>query len=225
MKHRSEIEEEILTFAKRMTPGGGSHLVYKALFKKMNDEQFKAFWNGICDSNFIPVFVNNFDNKEMIDYDDVCLFAKELNIPLEQQLVITDPDSGLQYTTPETAIVGYAEMRKQRQLQAKKFGASKHDQETEDLTGQPTGDSKAGGISSPEIRVLLSLGLKTTAKELFDVRGGDTKAYRAYKSDILTTGETTTQSSLKRGSGVKSLQTAHFLLRGRLLDNNLNSRG
>ena len=77
MKHRSEIEEEILTFAKRMTPGGGSHLVYKALFKKMNDEQFKAFWNGICDSNFIPVFVNNFDNKEMIDYDDVCLFAKK----------------------------------------------------------------------------------------------------------------------------------------------------
>lgn len=223
MKHRREIEEEILTFAKRMTPGGGSHSVYQALFKRLNDEQFKAFWNGICDSNFIPIFVNNFDNKEMIDFDEICRFAKEEGIPLEQQLVITDPDSGLQYTTPEKAVVGYAETRKQRQLQAKKFGASKHDHETEDLTGQPTGDSKAGGISSPEIRVLLGLGLKTTAKELFDVRGGDTKAYNAYKSDILTSGETTTQSSLKRGGGVKSLQTAHFLLRGRMLDNNLNS--
>ena len=58
------------------------------------------------------------------------------------------------------------------------------------------------------------------AKELADARGGDVGAYRAYKNDILTTGRTTTESVLQRGTGVKSLQTAHFLFMGQHLDNN-----
>lgn len=224
LKNRKAIQDDILFLAKRITPGGENHRMYTELFAKMDDEQFKKFWNGIYDSGFIPFVVDNYNQQEMIDYDGCVALAKELNIPLEQRLVMTDPDSGLEYTTPETCLVGFAETRKQRQLQAKKFGASKHDHDIEDLTGQPTGDSKAGGISNPEIQVLLSLGLKTMAKELADVRGGDQGAYRAYKNDILTGGETTTQSALERGTGVKSLQTAHWLLRGQLLDNNLHRR-
>lgn len=223
MKHRKEIEHDILFLASKFTPGGEGHRIYTDLFNAMSDEQFKVFWNSVVDNNFIPMFVDNYENSEAINYDHMCSLAKSLDIPLEQQLVIIDPDSGLEFVTPETAIVGYAESRKQRQLLAKKFGASKHDHEIEDLTGQPTGDSKAGGISNPEIQVLLSLGLKTMAKELADVRGGDTGAYRAYKADLLQTGTTTTQAALTRGTGVKSLKTAHFLLRAQLLDNNLGS--
>lgn len=224
LKNRKEIEKEILFLAKRITPGGGNHRMYTELFATMSDDQFKLFWNSVHDNGFIPFVVDNFDMKEAINYDQIVKLAEELNIPLEQRLVMTDPDTGLEFTTPDTALVGFAETRKQRQLQAKKFGASKHDRDIEDLTGQPTGDSKAGGISNPEIQVLLSLGLKTMAKELADVRGGDQGAYRAYKNDILTGGETTTQSALERGTGVKSLKTAHWLLRGQLLDNDLHRR-
>lgn len=224
MKNRKEIESDILALAKSFTKGAGNHKVYTELFARLNDEQFAQFWNNICDMKFIPMFVDNFDMKEMIDYDHSVKLAKSLNIPLEQQVIFTDPDTGLEHTTPETALVGIAEVRKQRQLQAKKFGASKHDYNVEDLTGQPTGDSRAGGISNPEIQVLLTLGLPTVAKELADTRGGDQGAYRAYKNDILTTGITTTESTLQRGSGVKSLQTAHFLLLGQHIDNNLLER-
>lgn len=225
MKNRKEIEADILVLAKDFTEGGDNHALYTELFKKFDDAQFKDFWNKICDTGFIPMFVDNFNMKETVDYDHFLKLSEKYDIPLEQQLVITDPDTGLTHTTPETALVGIAEERKQRQLQTKKFGASKNDYETEDLTGQPTGDSKAGGISAPEIQVLLSLGLPTLAKELADVRGGDAGAYRAYKNDILTSGQTTTQSSLQRGTGVKSLQTAHFILRGQGIDNNLMDRG
>ncbi|QGH72076.1 putative virion structural protein [Klebsiella phage N1M2] len=224
MKNRKEIESDILALAKKFTLGGGNHQLYSELFGRLDDAQFAKFWNSICDNKFIPMFVDNYNVKEGINYDHMVKVAAEYNIPLEQQLVITDPDTGLTFTTPETALVGFAEARKQRQLQAKKFGASKHDYETEDLTGQPTGDSKAGGISNPEIQVLLSLGLPTLAKELADVRGGDAGAYRAYKNDILTSGQATTESALTRGTGVKSLQTAHYLLLGQHIDNNLNSR-
>lgn len=224
MKNRKEIERDILELAKKFTIGGGNHKLYSELFGNLKDDQFAKFWNSICDNKFIPMFVDNFDPKEGISYDHMVKVAAEYGIPLEQQLVITDPDTGLQFTTPETALVGIAEARKQRQLQAKKFGASKHDYETEDLTGQPTGDSKAGGISNPEIQVLLSLGLPTLAKELADVRGGDAGAYRAYKNDILSSGRATTESALARGTGVKSLQSAHYLLMGQHIDNNLNAR-
>lgn len=224
MKNRKEIERDILELAKKFTVGGGNHKLYSELFGHLKDDQFAKFWNSICDNKFIPMFVDNFDPKEGISYDHMVKVAADYGIPLEQQLVITDPDTGLQFTTPETALVGIAEARKQRQLQAKKFGASKHDYETEDLTGQPTGDSKAGGISNPEIQVLLSLGLPTLAKELADVRGGDAGAYRAYKNDILSSGRATTESALARGTGVKSLQSAHYLLMGQHIDNNLNAR-
>lgn len=224
MKNRKEIERDILALAKDFTKGGGNHKLYTELFARLDDEQFKYFWNGVCDSGFIPMFVDNFDMSETINYDHMVKVAAKYDIPLEQQLIITDPDTGLEHTTPETALVGYAEVRKQRQLQAKKFGASKHDYEVEDLTGQPTGDSRAGGISNPEIQVLLSLGLPTLAKELADVRGGDAGAYRAYKNDILTSGRATTESALSRGTGVKSLQSAHYFLRAQHLDNNLADR-
>lgn len=224
MKNRKEIETDILFLAERFTQGKGNVELYTELFGRLKDDQFKEFWNKICDSGFIPMFVDNFDMKESINYDHMVKVALDLDIPLEQQLIITDPDTGLQHTTPETYLVGIAEVRKQRQLQTKKFGAAKHDHETEDLTGQPTGASKAGGISNPEIQVLLSLGLPTVAKELADVRGGDAGAYRAYKSDMLTSGLANTQSSLERGTGVKSLQTAHYLLRAQHLDNDLDSR-
>lgn len=221
MKNRKEIETDILLLAKGFTKGGANHKIYSDLFGRFNDDQFAKFWNNVCDMGFIPMFVDNFDMAETIDYDHSVKFAKSLDIPLEQQVIFTDPDTGLEHTTPETAIVGIAEVRKQRQLQAKKFGASKHDYNVEDLTGQPTGDSRAGGISNPEIQVLLSLKLPTVAKELADARGGDVGAYRAYKNDILTTGHTTTESALQRGTGVKSLQTAHFLLLGQHIGNNL----
>lgn len=224
MKNRKEIESDILYLGKNFTPGGGNHKLYSELFGRLDDAQFAKFWNSVCDNKFIPMFVENFNRKEEIDYDLMVKVAVDMNIPLEQQLVITDPDTGLEFTTPETFLVGIAEIRKQRQLQAKKFGASKHDYETEDLTGQPTGDSKAGGISNPEIQVLLSLGLPTLAKELADVRGGDAGAYRAYKNDILTSGQATTESALQRGTGVKSLQTAHYFLRAQHIGNNLADR-
>lgn len=224
MKFRKEIEADILKFAEAASKSGHNKKLYEDLFSKLSDDQFKQFWKGICDSGFIPVFMNNFDINEMVDYDKVVKFGKENGIELEQYAILTDPDTGLEHQLPETAFFGTIECRKQRQMQVKKIGVAKHDHDVEDLTGQPTGDSRAGGVTDPEIQVLLSLGLTTMCKELTDVLGGDSGAYKAYKNDILTGGETTIQSSLKRGTGVKSLSTVHFLLRGAGLDNNFNDR-
>jgi hypothetical protein len=106
----------------------------------------------------------------------------------------------------------------------KKFSAAKDDTAIDDLTGQVMGDSRSTGISQPEITVLRNLGLTIMANELYNVKGGDQQALRAYKNDILTTGKTNTNSSLERGDIAKVLKTAYHWLRARGIDNNMNSR-
>lgn len=221
---RNLIEKSILEFVKEITPGGGNHHIYKSLFKEMNDNQFDTFWEQIKKRGYIPIFLDNFNQEEMVDYNKLKSLSERWNIPLEQQVNFIDPDTGIIHTTPRPAMVGIVEVSKQRQIVVKKINIAKHDFDVDDLTGQPVGDSKGAGISNPENNILIALGLTTMAKELTAVKGGDINAYRQYKSDLVSSGTTTVQASLKAGNGAKSLRTAYWLLRGRHLDNNIINR-
>lgn len=221
---RKLIEEGILAFAKEITPGGGNARIYKNIFETVSERQFEEIWESIKRNGYIPVFMDNFDQKEMIDYDAAIALGKKWGIELEQPVTFMDPDTGIVHTTPENTVVGIAEVAKQRQILIKKIGAAKHDFDVDDLTGQPIGDSKGAGISNPEIHMLLALKLPTMAKELAGVKGGDAGAYREYKNQLTTTGNTTVNSALKAGTGAKSLKTASWLLFGRHLDNTMGER-
>ena len=221
---RKLIEQGILEFAKEITPGGGNHRIYSALFKRLNDEQFSSFWEEIKKRCYIPLFFDNFDQKEMVDYDKAKILSEKWNIPLEQPVQFVDPDTTILHTTPKTEVVGIVEIAKQRQVVIKKMGLAKHDFDVEDLTGQPVGDSKGAGISNPENNILIALGLTTMAKELSAVKGGDIAAYRQYKSDLVSSGSTSVQSSLKAGNGAKSLLTADWLLMGRHIGSTIRKR-
>lgn len=223
-KKRAQIESSILTFAKKITTGGNNETVYKNLFAEMNEAQFDTFWEAIKRRGYIPIFLDNFDTKEMVDYDNCIKLSKEWNIKLEQSVTIPDPDTGISYTTPEDTVVGIVESTKQRQIISKKIGVSKNDYQVDDLTGQPTGESKAGGISNPEVNILVALGLTTTAKELVSVKGGDIGAYNYYKSQLTESGVSSTNEALRNGTGAKSLQTAQWLLRGRHIISDIGAR-
>lgn len=221
---RQLIEAGILEFVTPITPGGGNAKVYRDIFNTTDDAAFDKLWESIKTQGYIPIFLDNYDPQEMIDFDALVALANKWGIPVEQQVIIPDQDTGIQYTTPESAVVGIVETCKQRQLSIKKIGVSKHDYQIEDLTGQPTGDSKAGGISNPELNILIALGLPTMAKELASVKGGDIGAYRHYKTELSNTGRTDTNSALKNGSGVKSLKTVQWLLLGRHIQSNIAAR-
>lgn len=221
---RKLIEEGILAFAKEITPGGGNARIYKNIFDTVNERQFEEIWESIKRNGYIPVFMDNFDQQEMIDYDAAIALGKKWGIELEQPVTFLDPDTGIVHTTPDNTVVGISEVGKQRQILIKKIGAAKHDFDVDDLTGQPIGDSKGAGISNPEVHMLLALKLPTMAKELAGVKGGDVGAYREYKNQLTTTGNTTVNSALKAGTGAKSLKTASWLLFGRHLDNTMGER-
>lgn len=222
--NRQAFETFILGFMKKLTRGGGNKVIYERIFATMNNQQLEGFVEYLENGGALAVWASNYNPDEKLDYNNLLKLCKEYGVEVEHQLVIYDEDTGIKSLTPHKSIVGRAEARKQRQMWAKKFSAARNDYEIDDLTGQPMGDSRATGISGPEITVLRNLGLRTMANELYNVKGGDQDALKAYKNDLLTTGKTTTRGSLRKGSGTKVLSTVHRMMRGRHIDTNFNSK-
>lgn len=223
-RNRKKFEEYVLDVMGKLTKGGGNRTIYERLFKAMDDKQFDAFIEQLENGRCLSIWLSNYDPKEMLVFEDLLKLAKQEGFEIEQQLIIYDDETGIKTMTAHKAIVGIAEVRKQRQMLIKKFSAATNDNTIDDLTGQVTGDSRSTGISQPEITVLRNLGLNIMANELYNVKGGDQAALKAYKNDLLTTGRTTTNGSLRKGDIPKVLKTAHYLMRGRLLDNNFHLR-
>lgn len=222
--NRKGFEEFIYGFMGSLTKGGGNKVIYERLFKPMSDKQIEDFVVKMEEGMPLSIWASSFDEKEKLDFDNLLKLCEKYGVNAVQRLVVYDEDTGIKSMTDYSAIIGTAECRKQRQMLIKKFGAAKDDYNIDDLTGQVMGDSRSTGISQPEITVLRNLGLYTMANELYNVKGGDLDALKAYKNDLLTTGKTNTNSSLRRGGIAKVLETAHYIMRGRHIDNNLDKR-
>lgn len=222
--NRKAFEEFVYSFMGKLTKGGGNRTIYERLFGGFSDKDMEAFVVKLEQGMPLCIWASSLDPKEMLDFENILKLAKEYKVELKQQLVIFDEDTGIKSMTEYEAIIGMAEFRKQRQMLVKKFGGAKNDHQVDDLTGQVMGDSRSTGLSQPEITVLRNLGLNILANELYNVKGGDLDALKAYKNDLLTTGKTNTNSSLRKGTIAKVLETAHRLLRGRHIDGNLNTR-
>jgi hypothetical protein len=160
----------------------------------------------------------------MIQFSNIQKLAKKYGILLEQRIIVKDPETGITSMSPYKATVGTIPVRKQRQMQVTKFSYAMHDYDIDDLTGQVTGDSRSTGISQPEITVLRNMGLETMANELYNVKGGDLDALKAYKNSLITTGSANVNAALRSGTIAKVLSSVHFLFRGRHIDTNFNKR-
>lgn len=222
--NRKGFEDFVYAFMSRLTVGGGNKVIYERLFKPMSDKQMEEFIVKLESGMPLSIWASSFDEKEKLDYENLLKMSKDYGVNAVQRLIVYDEDTGIKSMTPYSAIIGTAEVRKQRQMLVKKFGAAKDDYNIDDLTGQVMGDSRSTGISQPEITVLRNLGLYTMANELYNVKGGDLDALKSYKNDLLTTGKTTTNGSLRKGGIAKVLDTAHFIMRGRHIDGNMNKR-
>lgn len=222
--NRKGFEEFVLKFMGKVTAGGGNRTIYKNIFSVMTDDDVEKLVVFLENGGALPIYSPNNVPEEMIDFDNIIAVCEEYGVSVEQQLVLIDDDTGLEFTTPETFYIGTTEVRKQRQMWVKKFSGAKDDSNIEDLTGQVVGESRATGLTAPEQQVLKYLGLPVLSQELYDVRGGDAGALDSYRNDLIQTGRTSTTQSLKNGSGVKVLSLVHYLFMGRHISNNLDQR-
>lgn len=219
-KLRKEAEKLILDLVTPTTPSGYNGEVYKSLFKEMNDQQFDQFMVKLEAGGKLCIWTDNYDKKHQVNFNNIVKLSRSIGLEPEQQLTYVDQDTGMTLTTPESFVVGSTEARKQRQMLVKKFGAGKDDTMIDDLTGQVYSKSRGTGLSLPEVRVLITMGLPTVATEIYDVKGGDLGALEEYRSSIQETGQASVRGAIARGTGVKSLKSMNKLYLGRHLNNN-----
>ena len=224
MSFRKEATAYLLDVMGRINKSGRNKQIYEDMFKRMNDEQYDQYVTALAAGYPLTIFVSNYKKADSLDYDNLVKLSESLGLNIMTQVIIHDEDNGIEYTTPETYFVGSADVRKQRQRWAKKFGGAKDDTQIADDTGQVFGKSRGTAISMPEIRVLENLGLTAMAVELYDVKGGDLGSLDAYRSNLQETGRVSLREAVRAGTGVKSLRTAQSLLMGRHLDSNIGER-
>lgn len=224
MGNRKEAEKFLLGMLKKVTKNGNNTKIYEERFKSMNDKEFDQFVNEIENYGGIPIYLSNVIKDDDIVYTNILKLAKELGTEFEQYLFITDDDTGLVHKTAEKHLVGPAPVRKQRQMLSKQMTYAKDDSNISDLTGQAYGDSKGAGFSFQEANILRQHKMINTAKEFYDVLGGDLDALKSFRENVENTGTTNITQNLKQGSGVQSVKTLHYLLRARYINNNLNKR-
>lgn len=153
----------------------------------------------------IPYYLPNL-SKHRVNIGHMFKLMDSIGHKPEQRLVMTDPNTGLRYVTPHEYLIVDLPIRRQSQTVSKKNSIPVGTQNTDELTHQPTNQSKGSRISRPEMSSLLARGLDKTIYETMNVRGGNETARREFRRQLISTG-TGSLASLRGVGSVRSLET------------------
>lgn len=194
--------------------------LYKQTFDKMSLEDFNILVDRIEKGNFLfPVIVENMEENVKTGFDHVIEICKKHNIPIFERLYLTDPVTGMEFLTPEKALVLLMPSRRQIHHLSKKISLPENDKVVDSLSGQVTGPSKGASITFPEFNALLGKGYEAAIAELIKLRGGDEEAFKAMVEQLEGTGGMAIQPILDMGTETASVRTLRALLLGMHLDN------
>lgn len=227
---RQKVTQLILKNIAKIIPDDKTNVeLLKSKLDAMSDKAFEAYLRSlkpattpeeIAQRDCIPFYVPNLA-KRRISIARNYQIARELGRSLEHRLVMTDPATGLQYITPHSYPVYDLPVRRQAQTVVKKRSIPEHNQRVDDLTGQPTSDSKGSRVSAPELVANASRGLDNTIMEFIKVRGGDNAAYREMRRLLIQNGECTLDQVSGLGRA-RSTKTAAILFNCMHIGNNLD---
>jgi hypothetical protein len=227
---RKKVTAFILEQIAKFIPGDDTNV--KLLGDKLNamsDPEFESYLKklkpvktdeDLKNREFLPFYLPNLSGKR-ISIARNYQIVRDLGKSLAHRLVMTDPVTGDRYVTPHEYPVYDLPVRRQAQTVVKKRSIPEHNQRIDDLTEQPTSDSKGSRISSPEGVALLSRGLDNTMMEFAKVRGGDGAAYREFTRLLIENGEVSMADLMNLGIA-KSTLTAATYFNCMHIGNNLN---
>lgn len=227
---RKKVTDFILANIAKIIPDDKTNVeLLKEKFAAMSDAEFEAYIRKlgpartpeeISQRECLPYYVPNL-GKHRISIARNYQLARDLGRSLEHRLIMTDGATGLQYVTPHPYPVYDLAVRRQAQTIPKKRSIPEHNQRIDDLTGQPTSESKGSRISAPEHVSLSSRRLDNTLLEFLKVRGGDNAAYREFKRLLTENGEVSMEQLMGLGIA-KSTETAAILFNCAHIGNNIN---
>lgn len=222
MSNRAAATAFIIKYIDKLLPGSPNTKIYKERLAAMSDKDFGAYMERLGDgSEVLSIIAPNLGTDKLNLMRNLEV-AKELGHEFFEHLELTDPTTGIVYTTPVKYLVIDLPLRRQVQLLEKKYTIPENNKHIDELSGQPTGPSKGSKISFPELQVLFAQGLDSTITELIKFRGGDIKAFNAMNQAIYENGGASIEQLAKLNTSVKSVTTLSTLLKGMHLDNTLD---
>lgn len=218
---RKEAEKLVLEWMDDIDPSGINTKRWETKFASMSDEDMANFVKLLKEGkDYISVVNPNF-SKVKISTENNFKVAKKRGVKLFQRLWITDPVTGTKYLSNDEYPVFYLPVRRQIQMIRNKISVPVDNSSVDSLTGQPTGKSKAAGISYPETLVLYSRGLNQTLSELVWARGGNQGAFNAMNNSIKDTGRVRLADLEDHSTGVNSTRVLNTYLKAAHIDNNV----
>lgn len=229
---RRKVTEFICKQFDKILPGDKTNSErVKADLDSLSDAEFEAMVkrfkpartpDEIKNRLFLPFYVPNLrKNGVRLSIARNYQIARDLGRSIEERLIMTDGATGLKYVTPHVYPIYDLIVRRQAQTGSKKRSIPEHHQRLDDLTDQPTVDSKGSRISSPEFGSLIQKRLDNTVIELTHVRGGNALAAREFTRALVEEGQVSL--SQLEGLGIaRSTKTLSTFLNTMLIGNNLD---
>lgn len=194
---------------------------YADLMAKMTNEQFEAFVERVAKGEeFIQIKAPNFQSK-LPSFEKLLDISKKIDCPLFERVWMTDRATGVRYLTPHKYPILFLPLRSQSQSLMSKISVAPNNNTIDNLTGQPTGDSKTSTLSFVEQQVLTTHGVNRGVEELIRVRGGNLRALAQFEKQFLEKGEASLSAPGMEQGRVVSLDTSSKMLLSMHIDNNL----
>lgn len=219
-KNRKAAEKKVYELMDRFDPSGKNTAIYRRMFEQMDDTDFDQFMEGLRDEGCLRA-VNPNGSGVQISTKNNLKMAEELGLQLRQRVWIPPKGNVRGYLTPNRYFVLGLFVRRQSQVLQKKMSTAEDNHAVDNLTGQVTSDSRASGLSYPEVSVLDGMGLENCLKEFMKMRGGDEGGARALNTMISRTGQANMDSLEPYCTGVKATTTLSHLLNAAHLSNTL----
>lgn len=209
---------------KLLSKFAGKNDSVKAIEEMLNgltDKEFDTYMKHMAEGEeIIPYIMPNL-SKSRLSVEKNLKIAEELKHPFFERVWLTDPATGETYLTPEKYLVVDLPLKRLQQHLHKKISIPADNKHVDDLTAQPTGDSKGSKVSFPELQILYSHGLDDVIREVFKFRGGDEEAFRAMEREIAQSGSVKMDDIDHGDTKPKATRTLGVLLRSAHLENNV----
>lgn len=222
MANRKAATEQFLKDLEAILPGNDNIEPYREYLTGLSNKAFEQLMEGIeRGETILPLHVAP-DSKKKLTVKRNLQVAEKWGHQFFQKLKLTNQsDPSISTTTPIPYLVIELPVRRQAQTVESKMSVPKNYTNIDDLTGQPTGESKGGKVTLPELQVLSTHGLDETITEFIKTRGGDTEALRQLEQKLIENGSVRLEDINTKATRVKSTETLSALFKAAHLDNNL----
>jgi len=210
MGSRKDIENHIVSTLSLIDKTGVNGDMYRKMFKSMSNKEFEAYMLSLKNEEaYINIVIPPLSDIEKgITVESNIKAGKAMGVNFFQKL--TYGDDGVTSNIP--VMVGYGLFRRVKQTAIKGISVPKDNKSRNTITNESSGKSKGSKVTLPESDILLGHKLKSTMKELLNVRGGDLGANTAMLSEISKQGKVkqSVTDRFRTGTGAKNVVSSIF---------------